>query len=293
MVELVSAATVRLLPEHRWPAVAARLAGLRRDGNSRRFLAFSRVVEAVLGGPIAEDDALAWWHTTRAMKYRRSLSVAADLRRSGWAPLMTVEGTAHVEEALTGGRGVILWCDAFGLEAAVSMKALASVGLSLATVSFDMHGPARSEWGNRIVNRRWRSQQARYVTERIVFSKASPLVAMRRLRNVLADNRIVRIANNAVLGKTHSVALGGARLPVATTPLQLALQGIPLLPIAVIETEPMRSFDVRIGKPFVPNVDLPRSEGMDDLARQYADYLLALLREHPEQWINWSKLRLD
>jgi lauroyl/myristoyl acyltransferase len=290
LVAAAIAAFVRTLPESRWPKVSSFLSGLRPDRKSRRYDAFLAKVEAVFGEPVAEDVAAAWWRSFREAKYRRSIAHAAERRRAGWSPVIRLDGLDRLEAAVARGRGTILWCDWFGSESTVSMKGFAGAGIRIATVSHVLHGPARTALGVRALNRSWHAQQDRYVSERIVFGAGADTGAMRRLTELLAQNAVVRIANNAMVGKTVDVTLGRALLPVATTPLNLAVHGAALLPVAVIETVPLQEFTVRIGAPLVPATG-DRHAAIAALAAGYGAYLVPLVRAHPGQWLGWQGLK--
>jgi lauroyl/myristoyl acyltransferase len=84
-----------------------------------------------------------------------------------------------------------------------------------------------------------------------------------------------------------------ARLALPTTILSLALEsGAPILPIAALEVTPLQDYAVLVGPPIVPDGSTGRRSAMEQAAHQYADWLLPLVRDHPEQWTGWKSSRL-
>jgi lauroyl/myristoyl acyltransferase len=82
-----------------------------------------------------------------------------------------------------------------------------------------------------------------------------------------------------------------ARLPIATTPLRLAAgRGVPLLPVSVIEVEPFRRYRVAIGPEIAAPAEMPEEQAIAAMATAYTDYLLSILRAHPDQWGGWGSL---
>jgi lauroyl/myristoyl acyltransferase len=290
-IYFLSALAVRSLPEAAWPSVAENFARL-SSRKSARYEKFRSAVRAVLGDEIAEAEIPGLHASAIRHGHRRRLYIAATCRRQGWSPSIELIGRERLDQARARGRGAILWFDNFAHFAVIGKRAFGEAGYPLWHLGSHLHGFSMTRYATRFLNPRQIAVEGRYLAGRIMFDNRTLVTATRRVIEILAGNGTMAITNNANLGKSARFPFGkAARLPIATTPLRLAAgRGVPLLPVSVIEVEPFRRYRVAIGPEIAPPAGAPEGEAIAAMAAAYIDYLLPLVRAHPDQWGGWSAL---
>jgi lauroyl/myristoyl acyltransferase len=290
-VYFLSALAVRSLPEGAWPFVADGFARF-SSRKSARSEKFRSAVGAVLGDEIAEREIPGLHASAIRHGHRRRLYIAATCRRRGWSPSIELIGRERLDRARAGGRGTILWFDNFAHFAIIGKRAFAEAGYPLWHLGSHLHGFSTTRYAVRFLNPRQIAVEGRYLAGRIMFDNHTLVTATRRVVEILAGNGFMAITNNANLGKSVRFPFGKeARLPIATTPLRLAAgRGVPLLPVSVIEVEPFSRYRVAIGPEITAPAGGPEREAIAAMAAGYTDYLLPLVRAHPDQWSGWSAL---
>ena len=290
-INFLSALAVRALPEGAWPTVAENFARF-SSRKSARYKKFQSAVRAVLGDAIAEAEIPGIYARAICHGHRRRLYIAATCRRQGWSPSIELIGRERLDQARARGRGAILWFDNFAHFAVIGKRAFGEAGYPLWHLGSHLHGFSMTRYATRFLNPRQIAVEGRYLAGRIMFDNRTLVTATRRVVEILAGNGTMAITNNANLGKSARFPFGkAARLPIATTPLRLAAgRGVPLLPVSVIEVEPFRRYRVAIGPEIAPPAGAPEGEAIAAMAAAYIDYLLPLVRAHPDQWGGWSAL---
>ena len=183
---------------------------------------------------------------------------------------MGLEGREHLAEALAHGRGVILWVTPFAYASLLSKATLQRHALPLTPSQPPGAGPARSRWGMALFNPIHRRAEDRYLRERVVIALGqSPLPAMRRLRQSLAENRVVSIT----LGRE---GIGAVEVPflncsaaIATGPIKLAAAtGAALVLAHTVATAPGR-FSITLEPVLAPGAAaaVPPAEVVAKVAR--------------------------
>jgi hypothetical protein len=86
-------------------------------------------------------------------------------RPGGWRPCIRLIGREHIEKALEGGRGGILWVGPFLYSNLVVKKGLHQAGFAISHLSIYQHGPStrESKFGMRFVNPIWIETSGRQV----------------------------------------------------------------------------------------------------------------------------------
>jgi len=290
-IYFLSALAVRALPEGAWPSVAENFARF-SSRKSARYEKFRSAVRAVLGEAIDEAEIPAIYARSIRHGHRRRLYIAATCRRQGWSPSIELIGREKLDQARARGRGAILWFDNFAHFAVIGKRAFGEAGYPLWHLGSYLHGFSMTRYAIRFLNPRQIAVEGRYLAGRIMFDNRTLVAATRRVVEILAGNGVMAITNNANYGKSVRFPFGEkARLPIATTPLRLAAgRGVPLLPVSVIEVEPFRRYRVSIGPEITAPADVPEGEAIAAMAAAYIDYLLPLLRAHPDQWAGWGAL---
>ena len=254
---------------------------------------FLRRSRALLQGE-AEDKALLSLHrNNEAAVHQRMVIVAAHRRRRGWSPEIILTGCERLDEARKKGRGAILWSDPFAHSAVIGKRALAEAGYRAWHLSTTGHGILNSPLAIKFLNPRMIEVELRYLAGRIVFQHSAPTAAARRMMKVLAENGLVSLTNNAFAGKKLATPFGrGMELCLAQMPLRLAaVDGVPLLPLRVIEHDRFRRYEVVLG----PDLsETPRADAADPVqavAAGYARYLIEHAQTHPGQFSGWPMMR--
>lgn len=279
------------LPVSRWPTVAAAAARI-EVGRRSRYRRFDERVRAVFGEDMTGADVLDLWRRYRTqLHHRRLIVVAEGLGGRGYAPAVTLRGREHLEAALARGKGAILWFDNFIHHPLIGKRPFAEHGFSAWQLSSFDHGFSRTRFGRRWLNPLQLDAEARYVAGRIAFDRSSVLAATRRVIEVLAGNGIVRVTNNAYIGRQFLDVpfANGTAIRLAVTPFNFALKaGAALLPVSVIERTPFVDYEVTVAAPLVLAGGKQAATAVAALA--YAGYLEPLVRAHPEQWRGWEGL---
>ena len=288
----LSEAAVRVGSAWQRPNFSRALAAASLAAGFKASLLSVAKAKAVLGDGVSAQAIRDWAVELRARQMRLQLGCIADLSRRGWNPRMTVTGLEHLAGATARRRGTILWFDNFAYRSVVGLKAFAERGHHPFVMSARSHGVSTTRFGVRWLNRPWVKQQERHVRERIVFNLSDVVAATRRVVKLLAQNHLVAIANNGDMGAKIVIPLGEAHLPVATTPLGLAVTGVSVLPVTVIETVPLAEFEITVGPPLLPSQTEDRRTAIAELGAAYADHLLPLVGAHADQWMGWRHLRL-
>jgi lauroyl/myristoyl acyltransferase len=163
----------------------------------------------------------------------RQLQILRCYHSKGWHPDLALEGREHLDAALGEGRGAILWVVPLAYASLVTKATLHRHGVPLAHLSRWYHGVSRSRWGVALFNSIQRRAEDRFLHERVTIGDGqSPLPALRRLRQHLAENRAVSITLGHEASDTVSVPFLDGALAVPVGPMKLATStGAKLLPV--------------------------------------------------------------
>jgi hypothetical protein len=285
----LSALVVKSRPVEGWAAIADRFEWFERGRRSGRFRRFKARAIAFFGPSVDDAFVIELWHGFRAAHHRRRLEVVAEKLLPDYRPEIDFNGRERLDEALSRGKGVILWLDNFRHHSVIGKRPFADAGYTSWQLSLVTHGFSRSRFGSRWLNPLQQSVEARYVAGRIELDRATTVAATREVRAKLAGNGIVRITNNAAVGRQFvEVPIGAsAFIQVATGPFNLVRKsGATLLPVAVVEHVAFRRYSVTVGAP-IPLANGDRESAFREAALLYVRYLEPLVRAHPEQWMGW------
>jgi lauroyl/myristoyl acyltransferase len=279
-------ALIRVSSPRVWASVARHMSALDSSRRRSRYRRFGERARAFFGPDFGDDDQEKLWRDIHAALHRRRFATVAEWR-GRFEPDIRVEGADLVGDALRRGSGVILWIDNFINHQVVGKKGLHAAGIGGWHVSWTAHGFSASRLGKKYLNRIQIDAEKRYVDGRIEFDAGSALTATREIARILAANGIVRITNNAYIGRKFLLAplSSGTALSIATTPLNLSLKlGAPLLPVATFEEHPLQRYRVVIAPP----LDVKGDDEFRRAAAQYGNYLRPLIEQYPAQWRGWA-----
>ena len=211
---------------------------------------------------------------------------------AGWHPRMVLEGEAHLQAALGGGKGVVLWLAPFVFNSGPTKIAIHERGYRVSHLSSPHHGYSESKFGVAYLNKVRCIPEDRFIAERVVYQRESPASAMRRLMRAVKGGGIVSIVAASTEGTelVKAPVLGG-RVPVAVgAPRLAALTGAPLLPVFTVR-DPGLGFRVIIEPPIMLDSQLPSDERVVVAAADFLRRSEPWVRQYPEQWRAWSKWR--
>lgn len=205
-----------------------------------------------------------------------------------WRPDIRLVGTAHLQEALEGGRGAILWVTATVFSTLIAKIALHDAGYHAYQLSRSQHGFSMSPFGVRFLNPIWTGVEDRFIADRVVIKGDTATDALAILRARMAENQVVIIAVVAQAHKFVWVPFLRDLLPLPTGPMRLArTTGAPLLPVFTVAKD-NGGFEVSIHEPLYSAATQADDES---IAKAYAKQLEAFVHDYPDQWSGWQWLK--
>jgi len=207
--------------------------------------------------------------------------------RSGAAPRYPVDvsGVAHLEHALAGGRGAILWVGRFTWASLISKVGLHRAGFAVTHLSRPEHGFGSSPFAVTRLNPIWISVEDRFLRERVVMAPGGEVAALRALRRRLDANGVVSISVGAQGARAVPVPFAGGELRLATGPMTLSVSsGAPLMPVFAGRDEGGR-FRVAVEPPLDLRTDDSRTRWQEEAASAYAQRLEPWVHRWPGQWL--------
>jgi lauroyl/myristoyl acyltransferase len=284
-----------ILPERSWAPLWRALARLPLT-DQRAVRKTARGIAAALGD-VDPARAQAIARDLKAAVYELRMQ---DLRAwrphapagHGWLPKLSLEGEAHLQQAIAGGKGAVLWVSPTVFNSLPTKIALHARGYKVSHLSSPVHGYSETRLGVAYLNRVRCLPEDRYLEQRIVFDSEAPTTAMRRMIRALKAGEVVSIvaANTEGFEMVEGPIFGG-RLPVAVgAPRLAALTGAPLLPTFVLR-DPDLGFRIAIEAPIPLDADQPADARTVAAATEYLRRSESWVRRYPEQWRAWSKWR--
>jgi hypothetical protein len=282
-----------VLPERAWPGYARAASGLRLGLHRRRRReTFRRALEAI-AGPQAPAEIDRLLRLKREHEHRRKLTVAREVTGRGAPISVAFEGAERLRATLARGRGAILWAAETYPRWIVSKRALWEQGFRPVQVSRVEHGVGGSRFARSAMNPLVLRAEDRYLAGRIVFTAGQEAEVLRRILRALDEGALILMTNNQYSGAVFlEVAFGQAGyLSLPTAALGLAARhGVPLFSLAVLETEPLSAYELRLSED-VREAASPGGNGreaqieaMARLALPVRDHVLDVLRAAPEQF---------
>jgi lauroyl/myristoyl acyltransferase len=204
---------------------------------------------------------------------------------------LDVEGTEHVETALKGGKGAVVWIADFVFGSEGGREAFYKIGRPLSHMSRPEHGFSDSTFGVNVLNRVRLWAENRFLHERIIYRREAPSIALGRMKARLAENGLVSILACAYEGRNLVEAdflKGKARL-AGGGPGLAASSGCPVLPVYIVPNPAPPHFKAIIGAP----LDLAGASREDAVLAATKDFLKRMephVLAHPHLWRGWPGL---
>ncbi|MEZ5931868.1 MAG: hypothetical protein R3F54_07960 [Alphaproteobacteria bacterium] len=278
------AAAALALPPRRWPDVAEHLARLRAAKRGPLSPEERATIAVVAGDRPAGWADEVYWPSVLAHKYLSWMQILACRWRRSWRPGTRLIGREHVDLALEGGRGVVLFTATFAYKDLMAKAALAEAGYALSHVSKDTHGFAESRFARRWLNPLYTSVEERFLHERLVFSGSGTKEVSAAVRDRLKCNRPVMITVTPLGRQVATRPFLDGRIHIATGGLNFACENdAPVLPVFSLR---QADGDVTtfVGSALHQPSGACRAERIDALLDDYVPRLEAHVGRHPDQF---------
>jgi lauroyl/myristoyl acyltransferase len=228
-----------------------------------------------------------------ANQYELRLQVLRCYRPAGWRPSIVVTGREHLERAMEGGRGAVLWVSHFVFHGLVFEMGMKDCGYELIHVSRLEHGFSKTKYGMAVLNPVRTFIENKYLGKRIILNDKSRLEFARDVLGYLRANELVSMTVGAWEGKqVMTVPLFGHRYQVATGAVTAAARaGAPLLPVFPVWEHEERCFRVAMEPPLPVAGHAVKSEMLESASKAYAGLLEPYIWKYPGQWRGWRYVR--
>lgn len=290
---LVLAACAWALPERFWAAFCRRFGALESRIQRTQTRKLVEHIRAACGDRPVGCDAARIQSACVAAHYLERVHVLGDYRPRGWSPAIELRGYEHLADALSRGRGAILWVGNFYYSSLVTKIAFHRQGVNVTHLSRPTHGFSRTEFGIRYLNRIRTRIEDRYLRGRVVIGSGAKGESHQRLCRRLATNGVVSITVGQWAKEIARTPFLSAHLSLAAGPAKLSIEtGAPLLPVFTMADD-RGAFHVHLESPLDTSDAKDGARSIDAIMREYCARLELYVMAYPGQWRTWSRLRLD
>jgi lauroyl/myristoyl acyltransferase len=205
-----------------------------------------------------------------------------------------VEGARHLQDALAGGHGAVVWVADFVQAGDVSKIGLKNLGWPASHVSRPEHGYSSSRLGIALLNPVRTRYENRFLHERILHDRDHPGETLRRLTERLGQNGVVTIMASAHEGRSVAdVDFLDGRLQLAIGALRLAHRArCPILPAFTL----MQSSDAAAHALILEAPLCTENASEDEFVRAGLRDFVTRLERHvqsqPGSWVGWRRTTL-
>lgn len=209
------------------------------------------------------------------------------IRRFGWRPQIEWEGLERLNDALRGGRGIVLWSMRFS-SATVLKQGFHREGLPFVHLSQIDHGSStRTTLGLRVAAPLYCRAENCYLKERVQIPLDDSLHYVQTLRERLRAGNLVSIFGEHEGRQNYEARLLGTTLKLALGAPSLAwLEDAVLFTVAPIRLGPFR-YRIVIDEAIPVNRAQPRRQFAEQAAQEYARRLEARILQNPADWQGW------
>jgi hypothetical protein len=231
-----------IVPARHWNPICRFVSRLRiRKHRRKLFATLKRDLEAI--APAADPEE--FFREYRTSLHRRRLYYMAQIAGWHWKPRIIVEGADEIRRAISGGGGVLVWCENLAAQTLIGKRALHESGIEAYQVNAKQHGLSTTVFGQRVINPILISLENRFLTGRFAFDSSELVYVTKRILEALRANAVVLIAASTYSGQRFVQAPIGDRgyLHLATAPANFAAKGkTTLLGMSTVETVPFSEF---------------------------------------------------
>lgn len=235
------------------------------------------------GQPLAQSvDQLAAARATNL--HLANLQVLRCYTDRGWRPRIELRGREHVDRALAGSKGAVLWVVPSIFNDLVTKIAFHQAGYRVSHLSRAGHGFSGSRFGARLLNPIVTTIEKRYLAERLVMDEGQSVSALKALVRRVRENGLVSIAVSGIGRRTFELPFFDGTIRVADGAPSLAERsGAALLPVSTARTV-SGTFVTTIHPALELPQDIDRADRVPTLLRQSVGVLEWYVRNWPDQF---------
>lgn len=225
----------------------------------------------------------AQWMERRAELYWGRMR---GLYPSDWRIRLDLTGREHLDQALAGGHGAVVWFSSC-CDSSLLLRGIAEAGIPLAHLSMAAHGvPSGSRFGRATIGRLHRQGEDRYLRERVVIPKRKDPSYIKRLRELLAANHAVTIRGDLMADSRYLADCLGVRLHIAGGAPSVAFQS--RAPLLTAQAERVAPFHYRIviQEGISASAD-SRRDFIEEAVAEFGRRLDYRLRDNSPDWDGW------
>jgi len=250
-----------------------------------RYENYARIFRMLQPGPSDTPPPAHLIQEAIALRHLEWLQLLRYHRPGSWTPKVRLKGGAHLDRALSSGRGAILWRPHSPFSEVVSKAALHENGYALWQLSRHTHGHFSStRFGVRFLNPIRIAIERRYLAGRVVIDPMNTNKSLMRMMRLLAQNKAVGITVWAEADRVAMVPFEETMLAMPPGPAVLSFKtGAALLPIFT-ERNPDGSFQVTIEEPLEAPADGDLEERLAHVLRRQSALMGAYFRRLPSQF---------
>lgn len=240
---------------------------------------------AIIGGSRPEDwvDEV-YWPKALAHKYLSWMQILACHGPRRWRPGSRLIGREHVDLALKGGRGVVLFTATFAYKDLMAKAAFADAGYKVSHVSKDTHGFSETRFGKRWLNPIYTSIEERFLLERMVFGSGSTKAVSAKVRDRLKNNGTVMITVTPLGRHVATRPFLGGSIHIATGGLNFACENdTPVLPVFTLR-QADGGTTTFVGSALDQPMGADSAETIGAMLDDYIPRLEAHVVRHPDQF---------
>jgi lauroyl/myristoyl acyltransferase len=276
-----------LVPERHWPKAAARIQKL--ADILRPQSAAAELPEAAAAAGFDPKLLAKAINRSRAGRTEHLIHCLNALIRRQWSPPIEIEGKQHLDQALAGGKGAILWVAHFCFSSLFTKMGLAKAGYRVSHISRPEHGVSKSRLGIALLNPVRSVAENRFLEGRIVHDRSVPAATKVRAIDVLRRNGIVSVTVGAWEGRQVAIGplLSGEFQIAVGAPALAFASGAPLLPVFTVRA-PNSAYRIALGRPIGPSA----RESLESFLLTSSEQLIKqherFIRSAPSQWRGWK-----
>jgi hypothetical protein len=220
-------------------------------------------------------------HLFRALIWRRDIEV-------------NCRGLEHLNAALTGARGAVLWIADFTEAPTATKIGFFRAGNPLAHLSRPEHGFSKSRFGIACLNPLRTRYEDRFLHQRIMFDRQRPQLAETAILLRLGDNGVVSVMASAYEGRAFAdVEIYSGWLRLATGPLRLARKaGCPILPVFTVPGDAACSYEVIVERQLSSASNDDERAILRGYVVDFAERLESYVGRWPAAWVGWRRSNL-
>jgi lauroyl/myristoyl acyltransferase len=280
-----------LCPKSRWRKVARLIESMSGGASDTRDRGPTVAVAAGRLGMTREQlrEIIA---VSRVNRTEHLIHVMHSLLRKDWRPAFEICGRQHLDDALAGGQGAVLWVAHFSFASLYTKMALSQTGYRLSHISRPEHGVSKSRFGIKYLNGFRSAAENRHLQQRIVHHRHKPEATREAALAALRRNELLSITMGAWEGRHFATGdLLGCRYRISTGAPGLAYAaGARLIPVFTTRDDGSGRYDVAVGAPLGESARSSREEFVHAATLELFSRYEAAIQKCPDQWRGWSSL---